>query len=151
MTTASARGWPLKPAGMSSSAVVPRAVINSLSPTRPKSPDDHSFPRENRLRGRSNFLAVMKSQASKRYRGRWCELVVAEAAESSPETAFGISISRKAGKAVRRNRLKRLIREHLRTHKGSWPANKMVVIRIKAPVSDESGLLAELNDMLVNL
>jgi ribonuclease P protein component len=109
------------------------------------------LPRESRLRGRTNFLAVITGRASKRLRGRWCELVVADTGESEPETRFGISVSRKAGNAVRRNRLKRIIREHLRTHKGNWPANKMVVIRIKWPVADEAGLLAELEDMLVTL
>lgn len=78
-------------------------------------------------------------------------MVIAENAGETPETMYGISVSRKAGNAVRRNRLKRLIREHLRNHKGTWPENKMVVIRIKAAVDDESGLLAELEDMLVNL
>jgi ribonuclease P protein component len=147
MTTASAKEWPRKPVAIFSKPVALRDAINSLSPTRP----NNSFPRANRLSGRTNFLAVITGRASKRLRGRWCELVVADTGESEPETRFGISVSRKAGNAVRRNRLKRIIREHLRTHKGSWPANKMVVIRIKWPVADEAGLLAELEDMLVTL
>jgi ribonuclease P protein component len=78
-------------------------------------------------------------------------MVIAESAGETPETMFGISVTRHAGNAVRRNRLKRLIREHLRNHKGTWPENKMVIIRIKAVVDDETGLLAELEDMMINL
>jgi ribonuclease P protein component len=148
MITASARECPRKPVATSSKPAALRDAINSLSPTRL----NNSFPRANRLRGRTNFLAVITGRASKRLRGRWCELVVADTGgESEQQTAFGLTVSRKAGNAVRRNRLKRLIREHLRTHKGSWPANKMVVIRIKWTVDDEAGLLAELEDMLVTL
>ena len=116
-------------------------------------PRDNSFPRSARLRGRSNFLAVMGGRDSRRARGRWCEIVSASSPkEPGPATAgFGIAISRKAGNAVRRNRIKRLIREFLRTHKDIWPQNKMVVIWIKAPVADEADLVAEIGDMLKNL
>ncbi len=80
-----------------------------------------------------------------RRRGRWCEIVFTNAPDQAG-TSFGLSISRKAGNAVRRNRLKRIVREFLRTHKRLWPANKMMVIRIKG--GDEVGLLAEIEDML---
>lgn len=66
-------------------------------------------------------------------------------------TRLGISVTRKAGNAVRRNRIKRLIREYWRRNKWLWPENKAILIRIKTPVSDESGFLAELADMLKNL
>lgn len=79
-------------------------------------------------------------------------MIVAESkaagAESEPGTKFGISITRKAGGAVRRNRLKRIIREYLRTHKRLWAENKLVVIRINRPVTDDADLLAEIEDML---
>ena len=69
-------------------------------------------------------------------------------------TRFGIAVTRKAGDAVRRNRLKRIVREFLRTHKGLWatrpdrPEGRLIVIRISRPVIDEADLLAELEDML---
>jgi ribonuclease P protein component len=136
---------------MSSNAGAPKAVTNSPSPTRIEPlvgpvRNDCSFPRQNRLRGRSNFLKTLGKGA--RRHGRWCEIVLGEAAEGQPGTSFGIVVSGKAGNAVRRNRLKRIIREYLRIHKSSWPENKMVVIRIKTPVGDEAGLLAEIDDML---
>jgi ribonuclease P protein component len=63
-------------------------------------------------------------------------------------TKFGISVTRKAGGAVRRNRLKRIVREYIRTHKSFWPENLLVVIRINRPVTDETDLLIEIEDML---
>ncbi len=90
----------------------------------------------------------MTGGASKRRRGRWCEIVFSSAEKG---TSFGLSVSSKAGNAVRRNRLKRILREYLRSHKALWPENKLVVIRIKGPVDDEIGLLAEIDDMLKNL
>ena len=90
-----------------------------------------------------------------RRRGRWCEIVSAPSAEiggrDEQTTRFGISVTRQAGKAVRRNRIKRIIREFLRHHKELWPINQTAVIRVKSPVDDEAGFLAELEDMLKNL
>jgi ribonuclease P protein component len=95
----------------------------------------------------------MAGKESRRSQGRWCEIVSAKSTKGpGPATAgFGIMVSRKAGNAVRRNRIKRVIREFLRTHKELWPENKMVVIRIKLPVTDEADLVAEIEDMLKTL
>jgi ribonuclease P protein component len=163
MTTGSANGWKPRRAATSSSAGAPKAVTNSPSPTRPeplasspsnisdreRSPGaagDNSFPRHNRLRGRSNFLKV--TGQGERRRGRWCEILFAERNDGESGTSFGIVVTSKAGNSVRRNRLKRIIREYLRTHKNVWPQNKMVMIRIKTSVGDEGGLIAEIDDML---
>jgi ribonuclease P protein component len=122
--------------------------------------ENNSFGRQFRLRGRSAFLGVMLAQDSQRRKGRWCELItnvpksVGKQAEpvtktaGKPGTKFGISVTRKAGGAVRRNRLKRIVREYLRTHKSFWPENLLVVIRINRPVTDETDLLIEIEDML---
>ncbi len=91
----------------------------------------------------------MTGRSSSRRKGRWLEIVFAGRPEEG--AAFGLSVTRKAGNAARRNRLKRIIREFLRHNKPIWPENKMVVIRIKAPVTDEADLVAELTDMLKNL
>jgi ribonuclease P protein component len=88
-------------------------------------------------------------------RGRYCNLRYIDSDSVSKDTGagakFGIMVSRKVGGAVRRNRLKRVIREFLRNNKRLWPSNKMVIIQLKAPINDEDGLLAEIEDMLQNL
>jgi ribonuclease P protein component len=112
--------------------------------------ESSSFGRQFRLRGRSNFLAVMGGKESRRTKGRWCEVVSANST-SEPGAQFGIAVGRKAGNAVRRNRIKRVIREFLRTQKDVWPENKMVVIRINSPVTDEADLVEEIEEMLKNL
>ena len=122
--------------------------------------DDNSFGRQFRLSGRSAFLGVMLGKDSQHRKGRWCEMITnvtkdagkpggpAKQTAGKPGTKFGISVTRKAGEATRRNRLKRIVREYLRTHKRLWAENKLVVIRINGPVTDESDLLAEIEDML---
>ncbi len=67
------------------------------------------------------------------------------------ETRFGIVISRGAGGAVRRNRVKRIIREFLRNNKDLWPSGEMIVISVSRPVSDEAALISEIETMLRDL
>ncbi len=51
-------------------------------------------------------------------------------------TRFGISVSKRRGGAVERNRLKRMIREFLRQNKWLWPENRWVMIKlIKKPIN----------------
>jgi ribonuclease P protein component len=113
---------------------------------------NNSFGRQFRLRGRSAFLGVIFGRDSRRMKGRCCEMITAEpkvaGKEAEPGTKFGITVTRKAGGAVRRNRLKRIVREFLRTHKSLWPDNKLVVIRINGPVAEEAELIAEIENML---
>jgi ribonuclease P protein component len=118
---------------------------------------NNSFGKEHRLRGRSAFLGVMFGRDSRHMKGRWCEMILGRSAtkeSDKPGTKFGISVSRKAGGAVRRNRLKRIIREYLRTHKALWPEGSgnaghvSIVIRIVRPITDEADLIAEIEDML---
>ena len=66
----------------------------------------------------------------------------------SGETEFGISITRKTGGAVRRNRLKRIIREFLRNNRQLWPSGKMIIIKINSPVEDEAALVYEIEKLL---
>lgn len=116
---------------------------------------DRSFSRQYGLRGRSNFLAVMGHKEANHLRGRYCNLRYIDSDSGSKNTdtgaKFGIMVSRKVGGAVRRNRLKRIIREFLRNNRRLWPSNKMIIIQLKAPINDENSLLAEIEDMLRNL
>lgn len=110
---------------------------------------DRSFTGVNRLRGRSNFLNVLQSEEAKRDRGRYCRMASIESSDG--ETRFAIIVSRGAGRAVRRNRVKRVIREFLRNNKDLWPSHERVIISISKPVSDEGALLSEVETMLRDL
>jgi len=89
---------------------------------------------------------VSSEDGSKKLRGKYCSLNYLK--DETTETSFGIKIARTSGNAVRRNRIKRIIREYLRKHKINWPRNMMIVIRILSPIENETGLLGEIEDML---
>ena len=97
----------------------------------PKGSLGGAFPRAARLLARRDFLRVGR-------RGRRVylrDLVIIVDRNTLPLTRLGITVSRKAGKAVRRNRAKRLIREYFRTHLGRFaPGFDLVVIVKKAEV-----------------
>jgi ribonuclease P protein component len=86
-----------------------------------------SFPRQLRLRRRSEFRAVQE-------RGRKVHTAhfLLFALEGQPgETRFGITASRKVGSAVVRNRLKRYLREVFRRHRAEFPRDKSLVVLVK--------------------
>jgi ribonuclease P protein component len=119
---------------------VPKNAQDSRSPTRAKAGE--AFPRLNRLRGRT----AIRDTAFKgeKYRGKWLGLSVIK----GDSTRFGIGISRKFGKAVRRNRVKRLIREFLRTNKALWPENRWTIIRLFKDPGDEAAIIEELKALI---
>ena len=90
--------------------------------------------RDQRLRRREDFESV-------RRRGRRVSnrLFVVTAAQSQlPVTRWGLSVSKRVGGSVTRNRVKRLIRENVRTF-ASVPGNDVVVIA-RAGVADANYL-----------
>ncbi len=79
----------------------------------------HRFPKEVRLRKRREFLAVQKTGV--RFHGRHFLAVVAVRASRQHNPVHGrvgITVSKKVGNAVARNRVKRLVREYMR--RSSW-------------------------------
>lgn len=66
-------------------------------------------------------------------------------------TRFGITVSRRVGGAVKRNRLKRVIREYLRNNKSLWPGGKTVVISLSNSVEDEKEMTSEIGKMLTGI
>jgi ribonuclease P protein component len=74
-------------------------------------PASATFPKTERLRRRGEFLAVKGSGARSHLRS----FVVIQRASPTGKTRLGITVSRRVGKAIVRNRLKRMIREVFRT------------------------------------
>jgi ribonuclease P protein component len=86
---------------------------------------DESFPRDRRLRRQADFDRVHR-----------CEtyaaddvLVVRASGNGRRPTRLGVSIPRKAGTAVVRNRWKRLVREAFRLEQGRLPTGLDLVVR----------------------
>ena len=89
------------------------------------------FPRSARLRKRREFLAVQA--AGKRFYGTYFLAVVtpSEAPEQNADRGrVGITVTRKIGNAVTRNRIKRMVREYVRN--SSWlspPMDSVIIAR----------------------
>jgi ribonuclease P protein component len=79
--------------------------------------------RDQRLRRREDFESVRRR--GKRVSNRL--LIINAAPSQLPVTRWGLSVSKRVGGSVTRNRVKRLIRENARTF-DSVPGNDVVVI-----------------------
>lgn len=86
---------------------------------------DQSFGRHLRLRTPAEFDRVYKAKV---FAADHC-LVINACASDLPNPRLGLSVSKKVGNAVVRNRWKRLIREAFRLERASLPAGVDLVIR----------------------
>ena len=105
-----------------------------------RGPLDFSFPPAVRIRSRTDFLKVQRN--GKKLRGRCFTLLTLR--NDLPSSRFGITVSRKIGNAVERNRVKRRIREIQRLWRREvLPGNDIVVIArrdaLTAPFEEMEG------------
>ena len=75
-----------------------------------------SFPKGERLLNRKDFVNL--NRAGKRYRTEHFTALYKE--NGLDHTRLGVTVSKRAGNAVKRNRVKRLIREFFRLNKESF-------------------------------
>ena len=95
---------------------------------------DESLPRRERLRKRREFVAV---QGRGRKLHTDCFLVfVLSRDDAAGPARLGVTVSRKVGGAVERNRVKRLVREVFRRHKTFFPRGSDIVFVAKRGALD---------------
>ena len=92
------------------------------------------FPKESILRKSREFNRVYRE--GKRFRGEGFSLIVLENGER--RSRIGVSIHRKLKGAVKRNRIKRIVRESFRLHQRQYPVNCDIVFAIRPDFNAES-------------
>jgi ribonuclease P protein component len=105
---------------------------------------DQRFRREERLRTGADFERVYQARTT----ASDGVLLVFGLPNDGPYTRLGLSVSRKVGQAVVRNRWKRLLREAFRLHKAELPAEFDFIV---LPRRNEPPTLEEIAHSLVRL
>lgn len=110
------------------------------------------LPPEARLRKRAEFAAFRRT--GKRIHTKHFIVVLARSDKEDQPSGpprLGIVASRKVGRAVKRNRVKRLIREFFRTHRDRLPRGQdlLVIARPAAAELDATRTARELAEALI--
>jgi ribonuclease P protein component len=111
------------------------------SPPQGKGPQETgslNFGKDRKLRRRAGFLACYEH--GRRYHSRHF-LVFVRRREDNGGWRLGLTVTRKTGSAVKRNRVKRVLREYFRLHQHEIAGNiDMVVVAKKALDPDDVDL-----------
>lgn len=86
-----------------------------------------TFPKNERLLNRKDFINL--NQLGKRYQTPHFTIILKKSGLGI--TRLGITVSKKVGNSVKRNKIKRLIREFFRLHKTYFPQGYDIVIAAK--------------------
>lgn len=95
--------------------------------------EDQRYPKTQRLRRRREFLAVQRTGTKFHFAH-----LLAFVKPSQGGRRIGITASRKVGDAVRRNRIKRLLREIWRRDRNNLPVGYDIVLVAKRNASEAS-------------
>lgn len=108
-----------------------------------------TFSKQDRLTRRPQFLQL--SATGKKIVGRHFLAIIATGKTS--QTRLGVTVTRKVGPAVQRNRIKRLVREHFRKHRdeitGTWDIN--IIAKNKAGQASNLDLRHALTDLFIKI
>jgi ribonuclease P protein component len=89
--------------------------------------DTQTFGKDERIRKRQDYLRIYE-QGGRIYSKRFTIILCRN---SSGIRRLGMTVSKKTGNAVQRNRIKRLLREFFRLNKSRLPASQDIVIIAK--------------------
>jgi ribonuclease P protein component len=89
--------------------------------------ETQTFGRDERIRKRQDYLRIYE-QGVRRHTQRFTIIICPN---RSGIRRLGMTVSKKAGNAVQRNRIKRLLREFFRLNKSRLPASQDIVIIAK--------------------
>ena len=110
--------------------------------------ETRAFSKEERIRKRQDYLRIYTEGA----RSHSQHFTIITCRNPSGIRRLGMTVSKKAGNAVQRNRIKRLLREFFRLNKSRLPAAQDIVIIAKRgilPLTYNS-VCAELESRLIN-
>lgn len=104
-----------------------------------------SFPKENKLLKRDAFLRLANS--GKKLQNN--HFIAAICPGSNGRTRLGITVTKRVGSAIKRNRIKRIIREYFRLNRygiaGIWDINIIAKKTVTGPSPDR--ILTSLEDI----
>lgn len=93
----------------------------------------YSYSKDFRLKSSKQYQQVL--ERSKGIRGKYL-ILHAITSPNSPNVKLGVVASKKYGKAIQRNRFKRITREAFRKVKSRFPQGMHLVVRPKKPAID---------------